>query len=151
MRYRILPIRGRDLLLAKNVALMAVVAVQLLPLLAISAWQSGVLQLGAELVAATVLLSAHLACGNIVSVFKPRRAKPFRFASAGDPVIALVSTLTASIPGVAVIKLLRSGSRVSMLAIAGIVLLTTAAYYRSLRYAGRSFERRLEIISSRLA
>jgi hypothetical protein len=37
------------------------------------------------------------------------------------------------------------------LAIAGIVLLTMAAYYGSLRFAGESFERRIEIISGRLA
>ena len=47
-RYLILPIRGKDLLLAKNVAVMVVVAVQLLLLLAIGAWQSGFTQVGAE-------------------------------------------------------------------------------------------------------
>jgi hypothetical protein len=47
--------------------------------------------------------------------------------------------------------MLRFESPVTALAIAGIVLLTVAAYSGSLRYAGRSFERRIEIISSRLA
>jgi hypothetical protein len=56
-----------------------------------------------------------------------------------------------SVPGVAVIVLLPSDSRAAALAIAVIVLLTMAAYYSSLRYAGRSFERRIEIISRRLA
>jgi hypothetical protein len=51
----------------------------------------------------------------------------------------------------AVMVLLRSGSRVSALAIVAIVLLTMAAYDGSLRYAGKSFERRIEVISSRLA
>ena len=59
--------------------------------------------------------------------------------------------LIGSAPGVAVIVLLRSDSPVTALAIAVIVLLTMAAYYSSLRYAGRSFERRIEIISRRLA
>ena len=63
----------------------------------------------------------------------------------------LVSVLIGSLPGVAVIVLLRSDSRVTALAIAVIVLLTMAVYYSSLRYAGRSFERRIEIISRRLA
>jgi hypothetical protein len=147
----ILPIRGKDLFLAKNVALMVVVAVQLMLLLAIGAWQSGFMQLGADVVVAFVLILAHLAWGNVVSVFEPRRTEPHRFTSAGDPLTASVSMLIGSTPGVAVIVLLRSDSRVTTLAIAAIVLLTVAAYYSSLRYAGRSFERRIEIISRRLA
>jgi hypothetical protein len=150
-RYLILPIRGKDLFLAKNVAMMVVVALQLTLLLAIGAWQSGVMQLGAEIVVATVLLLAHLAWGNVVSVFEPRRTEPHRFASGGDPVTAPLSVLIGSAPGVAVIVLLPADSRATALAIVVIVLLTMAAYYSSLRYAGRSFERRIEIISRRLA
>jgi hypothetical protein len=150
-RYLILPIRGKDLLLAKNVAVMVVVAVQLMLLMAIGAWQSGFMQLGAEIVVAIVLILAHLAWGNVVSVFEPRRSEPHRFASASDPLTAIVSLLIGSTPAVAVIVLLRSGSGVAALAIAVIVLLTLAAYYSSLRYAGRSFERRIEIVSRRLA
>ena len=126
-------------------------AVQLMPLLAVGAWQSGFMQLGAEIMVASVLIVAHLAWGNVVSVFEPRRTEPHRFASPGDPVTTSVSALIGSAPGVAVIVLLRSDSRVTALAIAVIVLLTMAAYYGSLRYAGRSFERRIEIISRRLA
>ena len=88
-RYLILPIRGRDLFLAKNVAVMVVVVVQLALLLAIGAWQSGVMQLGADLLVTMVLLLWHLAWGNAVSVFEPRRTEPHRFASAGDPVTAI--------------------------------------------------------------
>ena len=150
-RYLILPIRGKDLLLAKNVALMVIMAVQLLPLLAIGAWQSGFIQLGVETVVAFLLIAAHLAWGDVVSVFEPRRTEPYRFTSSGDPVTALVSALIGSTPGVSVMFLLRSDSRVAGLAIAAIVLLTMAAYYGALQYAGRSFERRIEIISSRLA
>jgi hypothetical protein len=150
-RYLILPIRGKDLFLAKNVAVMVVVAVQLMPLLAVGAWQSGFVHLGAETMVASVLIVAHLAWGNVVSVFEPRRSEPYKFASPGDLVTTWVSALIGSIPGVAMIVMLRFESRVTALAIAGIVLLTGAAYYGSLRYAGRSFERRIEIISSRLA
>ena len=150
-RYFILPIRGKDLFLAKNVAVMLVVAVQLLLLLAIGAWQSGVVELGAEVLVACVLVLTHLAWGNLVSVVEPRRTEPYRFASSADPVTMLVSVLIGSTPGVALILLLRSDSPSAALAIAGIVLLTVAAYYGSLRSAGSSFERRIEIISSRLA
>lgn len=150
-RHRILPIRGRDLFLAKNVAVMVVVALQLVLLLAIGVWQSGFMQFGLEMVVAIVLVAAHLAWGNVVSVLEPRRMEPHRFASAGDPLTVLISVLIGSAPGVAVIVLLRSDSPVAALAIVAIVFATLAAYYGSLRYAGRTFERRIEIISRRLA
>jgi hypothetical protein len=150
-RYLILPIRGKDLVLAKNIAVMAVVAAQMVLLLAIGAWQSGVVHLGAEIVVVAELILAHLAWGNIVSVFEPRRMEPHKFASAGDPLTALISVLIGSMPGLAVIVLLRIGSQIAAPAIAVIVLLTMAAYYGSLRYAGENFERRVEIIRHRLA
>ena len=119
-------------------------------LVAIGAWQSGVTQLGADIVVVIVLLLAHFAWGNVVSVFEPRRAEPHRFAPSGDLLTSLVSVLIGSAPAVAVIVLLRSDSRATASAIAGIVLLTLFAYYGSLRYAGRSFERRIEFVSRRL-
>ena len=150
-RYLILPIRGSDLFLAKNAAVTVVVALQLVLLLAVGAWQSGFMQFGLEVVIAIVLVAAHLAWGNVVSVLEPRRTEPHRFASAGDPLTVLISVLIGSAPGVSVIVLLRSDSPVAPLAIAAIVFATMAAYYGSLRYAGRRFERRIEIISRRLA
>lgn len=150
-RYFILPIRGKDLFLTKNVAVAVFVAVQLMLLLAIGAFQSGVIQLGRDILVALVLVLSHLAWGNLVSVYEPRRTEPYRFASSADPVTMLVTMLIGSAPGVAVMLLLRSHSRMAPLAIAGIVLLTMAAYYGSLRFAGESFERRIEIISGRLA
>jgi hypothetical protein len=150
-RYLMLPVRGADLLLAKNVALMIVVAVQLAPLLAIGAWQSGVTLLEADLLLAIVLVLAHLAWGNVVSVYEPRRMEPHRFASAGDLLTTSVSVLIGSAPGVAVFVVLRSDSGVAPVAIAVIVLVMAAAYVASLRYAGRIFDRRFEIIRERLA
>jgi hypothetical protein len=150
-RYRILPIRGSDLFLAKNIAVMVVAAVQLVLLLAIGAWQSGLVQFALEMLVAIVLVVAHLAWGNVVSVLEPRRTEPYRFASAGDPLTVVPSVVLGSAPGVAVIVLLRSDSPGAASAIVAIVFGTLAAYYGSLRYAGRRFERRIEIISRRLA
>jgi hypothetical protein len=149
-RYLILPIRGKDLFLAKNVVAMAVVTLQLTLLLAIGAWQFGVMQLVADIAVVIVLVLAHLAWGNVVSVFEPRRTEPHRFSSGSDPVTWAMSVLIGSAPGVALIVLLRSDSPAATPSIAAIVLLTIAAYYSSLRYAGSSFERRIELISRRL-
>ena len=149
-RYLILPIRGKDLFLAKNVGVMVLVALQLAVLVAIGAWQSGVMQVGADIVVVIVLLLAHFAWGNVVSVFEPRRAEPHRFAPSGDLLTWLVSVLIGSAPAVAVIVALRSDSRATALAIAGIGLLNVFAYYSSLRFAGSRFERRIEFVSRRL-
>jgi hypothetical protein len=103
---------------------------------------------------AIVLVLAHLACGNIVSVFQPHRTEPRSFSSGGDLVTTLASLLVASIPGALVIELLRSDVpdfALKTLAIAAIVLLTMAAYAIALRYAGTSLERRIESIRTRLA
>ena len=60
-----------------------------------------------------------------------------------------LSVLIGSTPGVAVIVLLWADSYFTALATAVIVVLTMAAYYSSLRYAGSAFERRIDIISRR--
>jgi hypothetical protein len=101
-RYLILPIRGKDLFLAKNTAVMVVVAVQLMPLLAVGAWQSGFVQLSADTMVAIVLIVAHLAWGHVVSVCEPRRSEPYKFASPGELVTTVVSALIGSFPGVAI-------------------------------------------------
>jgi len=150
-RYLIFPLRGRDLLLAKNMGLAGAVAVQVAPLLVVGIWKGGVAELGAALIVAGVSLLGHLAWGNIVSVFEPRRAEPYGFVQGTDLVTTVVSMVLGGAPGVAVIMLLLSASPLAALAIAAIVLGTMASYYRSLGYAGASLERRFEIISRQLA
>ena len=126
------------------------VTLPLTVLVAIGAWQSGVTPLGADIVVVVVLLLAHFAWGNVVSVFEPRRAEPYRFAPSGDLLTLLMSVLIGSAPAVTVIVVLRSDSRTTAAAIAAIVLLNVLAYYSSLRFAGSSFERRIEFVSRRL-
>jgi hypothetical protein len=150
-RYLILPIRGRDLLLAKNVGIAGALALQVVPLLAIGAWQGGGGEFGAAVTVGGVSLLGHLAWGNIVSVFEPRRAEPYRFVQGPDPVTALVNMVLGAAPGMGVIVLRLSASPLVTLGIAAIVLGTMTWYYGSLRYAGAAFERRVEIISRQLA
>ena len=149
LRYLIFPIRGKDLLFAKNVAVMVVVALQFASLRLVrgslascssrrkSWWRpccSGTPRMGQP-------------CLGV----RATQDRAAQVASGGDPVTTIVSALIGSAPGVAVIVLLQSDSLATMLSIAAIVLLTIAAYYGSLRYAGSSFERRIELISRRLA
>jgi hypothetical protein len=150
-RYLIFPIRGQDLLLAKNLAIAGLVALQLSPLIAMGAWQSGPAQVGGQILVAMVLVLSHLAWGNVVSVFEPIKMQPCRFAPGGEPVTGLFSALIGSAPAVGVMVLLRSDAPMAGWAVAAIVLLAMVAYRGALRYAGRRFERRIEAISDRLA
>jgi hypothetical protein len=150
-RYFILPLRGKDVLLVKNLGLTVIVAAQLASLILTAAWRSGPVEAGAEIVEAAVLLLSHLAWGNMVSVGAPFKMQFYHFSSSGGPLTGLVGVTIGSAPGVMVLFLLHSGSPLAALAIAVILLLAIATYLVSLHCAGRSFEHRRHIISDRLS
>jgi hypothetical protein len=72
-RYLLLPLRGRDILLVKNLGIAAIVAVQLLPLLLLAGWRFGWVIAGVILIEVLALLLAHLAWGNLCSVGYPHK------------------------------------------------------------------------------
>jgi hypothetical protein len=150
-RYSILPLRGRDVLLVKNLGLTAVVAGQLALLILTGAWRSGFGEAGAEIVVAVVLLLSHLAWGNVVSISTPFKMQFHHFALSGAPVTAMFGSTLGSAPGVAVLLLLRSQSPWSVPGIGAILSLVIVAYLATLHYAGRRFELRRHLIGERLA
>lgn len=150
-RYAILPIRGTDVLLVKNLGLAVVVAAQLVLLILTAVWRSGLLEAGAETLEATVLLLSHLAWGNLASVVSPFKMQFYRFASGGPPLTATFGSTIGSAPGVVVIVLLQSESPWAGAMIASVLLLVLAIYRVSLQYSGRSFERRRHLIVNRLS
>jgi hypothetical protein len=150
-RYFILPLRGKEVLLVKNLGLTVIVAAQLALLILTAAWRSGPVEAGAEIIEAAVLLLSHLAWGNMVSVDAPFKMQFYHFASSDAPLTALAGVTIGSAPGVMVLYLLHSESRLAALAIAVILLLVIAAYLVTLDHAGRSFEHRRQIISDRLS
>ena len=150
-RYAILPLRGQDVLLVKNLGITVIVAAQLALLIIIALWRSGPLEAGAEVLTAAVLLLSHLAWGNMVSVTSPFKMHFYHFASSGEPVTAIVGTTIGTAPGILVLFLRHSGSPLAAVAMAGVLLLSLAVYLVSLRYSGRSFEHRRHIIGERLS
>ena len=150
-RYAILPLRGRDVLLIKNLGLTVIVAAQLTLLIPIAVWRSGLTEAAAEVLVAAVLLLSHLAWGNLVSVSAPFKMQLYRFASSGEPVTVMVGSTIGSAPGVLVLFLLHSESPWSAATMVGVLLLSLAAYLVSLHYSGRSFERRRHIIGEQLS
>jgi hypothetical protein len=150
-RYAILPLRGRDVLLVKNLGLAVIVAVQLALLIATEAWRSGLLEAGLEVLLAAVLLLSHLAWGNLISVTAPFKMHFYHFASHGDPVTAMIGGTIGSTPAVIMLFLLQAEWSWSVAAIAGAALLSLAVYLKSLDYSGRMFEHRRHIIGERLS
>jgi hypothetical protein len=150
-RYAILPLRGKEVVLIKNLGLTVIVAAQLTLLILIAVWRSGPFEAGAEVLVATVLLLSHLAWGNLVSVSSPFKMHAYRLAAGGPPATAMAGTTIGSAPAVIVLFLLQSESRWSGAMIVGVLLLSLAAYLVSLHYSGRSFERRRHFIAERLS
>jgi hypothetical protein len=150
-RYAILPLRGKEVLLIKNLGLMVIVAAQLTLLILTAVWRSGPVEAGAEVLVATVLLFSHLAWGNLVSVIGPFKMQAYRFASNGAPLTAMAGSTIGSAPGIVVLFLLNSESSLSSAAIVGVLLLALAAYLVSLHYSGRRFEHRRHVIGERLS
>jgi hypothetical protein len=150
-RYAILPLRGKDVLLVKNLGLAMIVAAQLAWLIPTAAWKSGLLEAHAEIIVAAVLLLSHLTWGNMVSVTAPFKMQFYRFASNGAPLTAMVGSTIGSAPGVMVLVLLQSESSFSALGIVVILLLVIAVYLVSLHYSGRRLEHRRPIIGERLS
>ena len=152
-RYAILPLRGKEVLLVKNLGLTVIVAAQLALLILTAAWRSGPVEAGAEIIEAAVLLLSHLAWGNLVAVAAPFKMQFYRLASGGAPLTMMAGATIGSVPGLSVIVLFRlhSESPFAAMAIAVILLLVIAAYLVSLHYAGRSFEHRRHIIGERLS
>jgi hypothetical protein len=150
-RYAILPLRGQDVLLVKNLGLMMIVAGQLAVLILTAAWQSGLSEAGTDILVAGVLLLSHLAWGNPVSVASPFKVQPYHFASSGSPVTALIGSAIGSTPGVGVLILLHSKSPWAVAGIVGLLLLSVVVYRVSLRYSGRSFEHERHIIGEQLS
>ena len=150
-RYAIFPLRGKEVLLVKNLGLTMIVAAQLALLILTAAWRSGLLEACLEIIVAGVLLLSHLTWGNMVSVAAPFKMQFYRFASNGAPLTAIVGSTIGSAPGVVVLFLVHSESSFAAVRIAAILLLVMAVYLVSLHYAGRSLEHRRQIIGERLS
>jgi hypothetical protein len=150
-RYAILPLRGRDVLLVKNLGLTVIVVAQLALLILVAVWRSGPVEAGAEVIMTAVLLLSHLAWGNLVSVIAPFKIRFHRSASGAEPLTAMAGSTIGSIPGVMVLVLLRFESLWSAAAIVTVLLLSLAVYLVSLYYSGRIFEHRRHIIGERLS
>lgn len=149
-RYMLFPLRGRDILLGKNLGFMVIVAVQLSVMLPFALWRLGWREVSFGLIEAAALFLAYLAWGNLASVIAPFKMRFYRMESGGSLITAMIGLALCSIPCVVIILLTRLNSELMAVKIASVLALTALAYLGSLHLAGRKFELDWQKISRRL-
>ena len=150
-RYLLFPLRGRDILLGKNLAFAVIVAVQLSVMLPFAFWRLGWREVSYGLIEAAALSFAYLAWGNMNSVSAPYKMRFYRETGGGSLFDALIGMTLCSLPGVAIIYLTLFNSKLLAAKLASVLALTALAYLGSLHFAGRKFERDWQKIIYRLS
>jgi hypothetical protein len=150
-RYLLFPLRGREILLGKNLGFAIVVAAQLSLTLPLAFWRLGWREASFGLIEAAALSLAHFAWGNLASVVAPFKMRFFRFASGGSLIVGITGLVFCSLPGVVIIYLTRFNSEFLAAKLAAVLSLMALTYFGSLQFAGRKFERDWRKISHRLS
>jgi len=150
-RYLIFPLRGRDVLLGKNLGFAVIVAVQLSVTLPFVLWRLGWREASFGLIEAAALSFAYLAWGNLFSVMAPFKMRFYRMESGGSLIAGFACLVFCSAPGVVIIYLIQFNSSLLAAKIFFILSLTALLYLGSLGFAGRIFERDWQKISHRLS
>jgi hypothetical protein len=150
-RYALLPLRGRAILLSKNLAYLLIAGVQISPMLFVAGWRLGILPSALGLVEAVALAGAYLTWGNWMSVNHPLKMQFFRFANSGAAVVdALGGIIFGSFPGILMIYLLDRSGRGVAGGTALILLVTGTFYFVSITRFGSRLEQRRERIAEAL-
>jgi hypothetical protein len=150
-RYLLFPLRGRDILLGKNLGFAIIVGLQLSVTLPFAFWRLGWREVFIGLIEAAALSFAYMGWGNMESVSAPYKMRFYRDTGGGSIFDALIGMTLCSLPGVAIIYLTRFNSELFAAKIASLLALTALAYLGSLHFAGRNFERNWQKISRRLS
>lgn len=150
-RYLLFPLRGRDILLSKNLGFAVIIAAQLSVTLPFALWRLGWQEVSFGLIEAAALSLAYLAWGNLVSVSMPFKMRFYHPTSGGSLIVAIACQVICSIPGVLIIYLTRFNSNLLAAKLVAVLSLTALAYLASLHFAGRKFERDWQRISYRLS
>ena len=150
-RYLLFPLRGRDILLGKNLGFAIVVSVQLSVMLPFALWRLGWREVSFGLIETAVLFLAYLAWGNLASVIEPIKMRFYRMESGGSLIMAVIGLTLCSLPGVVIIFLIRFNSELLAAKSASVLALMALVYLVSLHFAGRKFERDWQKISYRLS
>ena len=141
-RYALLPLRGRDILLSKNLAFAVLFLLLVGAIFPLALWRFGAGVTAVGFVELIPMGLAYLSWGNWMSVRDPYKMQFYRFSAGGSPADAIIGMIFGSIPGLIVIY-----SR-ALWAIVLLILVYSALYYLSVTRSGRRFEERREELQS---
>lgn len=146
-RYRLLPLRGRSIILSKNLAFAVFALMQIGPVLLLVCWRLGMVAGLIALIAALSIGLAYLAWGNWMSISHPVKMHFFRFSSSSSSIFdAMAGIAFASSPGIVIIYLLHNSAR----SLALVPIVFGIIYALSLLRAGRRLPRKIENIARAL-
>ena len=97
-----------------------------------------------------LLTAGFLAWGNVASIARPFRMRPFRFSSGGPPVEMLAGAVFGSLPGVWLTYLLYQGGPGAAWKLLLTAFACAALYRLSVVKAAASFGRKREELRRRL-
>ncbi len=150
-RYTLLPLSGKSILLSKNLAYVVIVLVQVVPVLIIAVWPSGLQASVLGLVEAAAIAFAYLTWGNWMSVSHPLKMQFYSFANSSAALVdAMGGIIFGSLPGIVLIYLWKISGRGAVGMTALVVLLTGSLYLLSLRRYGGRVEANREQIAEAL-
>jgi len=151
-RYALLPLNGISILLAKNLAYLMIVGVQVLPILILAGWRLGIMASVLGGLEAAALTFAYLAWGNWMSVNHPLKMQFFRFANSGAALVdSMGGIFFGSLPGILMIYLLQSSDASRGGGVTLILLVTGTLYLASLKRFGNRFEQKREPVAEALS
>src|SRR6185369_5740384 len=90
-RLKLIPLTGRTILAAKNVAFLMVVGVQLAPLILLSYWRLGVFVGSLTFAGAAAMAAMYLTWGNWQSINHPFKMHFYQFASSSDTLVEAIA------------------------------------------------------------
>jgi hypothetical protein len=153
-RYRLLPLRGSEMLASKNLAFGALLLLQLLPLVLVAAWRFGALAAAALLFGLIAYAFAAVVAGNFASAraTAPREFHGVESIDQSGGIVPVLALVAAWFPPAAIAAM---AAPLGEPAIAGGELLLAALlagiYARALRRAGLALEARFDVLRERVA
>jgi hypothetical protein len=153
-RYRLLPLRGSEMLVSKNLAFLALLLFEVAPLVLVAAWRFGAGVAAALVFGVLAYAIAALLVGNVSTAraVAPREFDGVESIDQSGGILPVALLLVAWIPAAAVAGVT---APLGAPAMAGAELLLAAlfaaAWARSLPRAGRELEARFDELRDRLA
>jgi hypothetical protein len=145
-RYGLWPLRGSEIIAAKNRALAILAAARWCPVLALACWRFGWREGMYDTVEACALLLASMAWGNVTSVRSPSVGE-----EAAPVLDQFVGLAASALPGAITIAVLRAGSSTMPYTMFGMLAVCAAMYALALGWASRYYQDRFDTMHQRLS